>query len=107
MNGFLDTKGQLHKCESYEHLDFATELVEKMGVFVSNRLKAEEYLQQLGWVVVRTNDVYGLIGYFKDAENSDERYHLTEEQKKWLLDNYENMTTNCRKSVDDMLKWNE
>lgn len=105
MNGFLDTKGNLHECSSWGHLDKAEEIVESMGVSISNRLDAEEYLQKLGWVVVRTNDVYGLIGYFKD-EDREERYHLTEAQINWLNKAYEDMTSACRESVDKMFEWN-
>lgn len=106
MNGFLDTEGKFHECEAWEHLDYASELVENMGIFVNNRLDAEEYLQKQGWIVVRTNDVYGLIGCFKD-KNSEERYHLTDKQKDWLNKAYENMTTLCRESVDEMFKWDK
>ena len=106
MNGFLDTEGKLHPCEHYEHLDLAFDIVEEMGVIVHNRLEAEEYLQKLGWVCVRTNDVYGLIGCFKDIENGkEERYHLTKEQREWFNNNYENMTMACRESVDVMFDW--
>lgn len=103
MNGFLDTEGKLHKCEAWEHLDYATELVENMGVSINNRLEAEEYLQKLGWVVVRDSDVYGLIGYYKKDSN-DIRHHLTDKQKDWLNRAYEEMTLSCRESVDDMFE---
>lgn len=108
MNGLLDTSGILHPCEHFEHLDLAYDTIENMGVSVSNRLEAEEYLQKLGWIVIRTRDVYGLIGNFKDYESgSEERYHLTEEQKKWLNDHYEEMTTACRETVDEMFEWDK
>lgn len=105
MNGFLDTEGILHECSSWEHLDKAEEIVESMGVSVNNRLEAEDYLQKQGWIVVRTRDVYGLIGYYKDKD-SEERYHLTDAQIDWLNKAYKNMTTECRKSVDEMFEWN-
>ena len=108
MNGFLDTNGKLYTCEPFEHLDKAAEIVESMGITVSTRLNAEEYLQKLGWIVVRTNDVYGLIGCFKDTdETNEERYHLTKEQKKWLNEHYENMTIRCRETVDEMFEWDK
>lgn len=103
MNGYLDIEGKLHECSSWEHLDKAKEIVESMGVSINNRLDAETYLQKLGWIVVRTNDVYGLIGYCK-KEDSDSCYHLTEKQKEWLNKSYENMTIRCRKSVDKMFE---
>lgn len=110
MNGFLDTKGKLHKCEHYGHLDKAWEIVdfltqcEGLDSTSYTGVQAEEYLQKLGWVVIRTNDVYGFIGYHKSSD-SEERYHLTDEQKDWLNKNYENMTTACRESVDELFKW--
>lgn len=105
MNGFLDTEGILYECSSWEHLDKAEEIVESMGISISNRLEAENYLQKLGWVVVRTRDVYGMIGCYK--EGSRERYHLTDAQINWLNNAYEDMTLECRKSVDEMFEWNK
>lgn len=104
LTGFLDTEGKLHECERWEHLDLAYEIVDNLGVFVRNRLEAEDYLQKLGWIVVRMNDVYGLIGCFKD-ESKDIRYHLTEEQKNWLNENYKDMTKSCRESIDELFHW--
>ena len=106
MNGFLDLQGVLHECSSWGHLDKAYDIVEDMGVLVKNRLEAEDYLQKLGWIVVRDRDVYGLIGYFKD-DSDDIRYHLTEEQKKWLNEAYKDMIPACRESVDEMFKWDK
>ncbi len=103
MNGLLDTDGNLHECSSYEHLDKAASIVVNLGISVSNKLEAEECLQKLGWIVIRTNNVYGLIGYFKENSNTI-RYHLTDAQKKWLNKTYEYMTDECRKSVDMMFE---
>lgn len=105
--GFLDTEGKLHKCESWEHLDKAWEIVvDEMGIAVQNRLEAEEYLQKLGWIVIRAKDVYGLIGYYKEQGN-EERYHLTDIQKKWLEANYESFNDLKRESVDEMFEWDK
>lgn len=103
MNGFLDTDGRLYECEPWGHLDEAYDIVENMGVPVANRLKAEEYLQKLGWIVVRTHDVYSLIGFFKD-DSSGIRYHLTDAQKDWFNKAYEDMTSKCRESIDEMFE---
>lgn len=104
--GILDTNGHLHQCDSYGHLDLAEDLVKEMGVTVKNRLKAEEYLQKLGYVIIRAHDVYGYIGYFKN-KNSDVRYHLTEAQIDWLNKNYEYMLPDCRESVEELFKWDK
>ena len=106
MNGLLDTDGKLHECSSYEHLDKAASIVEKLGISVSNKLEAEEYLQKLGWIIIRTNNVYGLIGYFKENSNTI-RYHLTDAQKNWLNKAYKHMTNECRESVDIMFDMNK
>ena len=101
MNGFLTTNGEFHTCNHWEHLDLAQELVENMNVFVKNRLEAEDYLQSLGWIVVRSRDVYGKIG----CRNKDGvRIHLTDEQKAWLVGHYEEMTNSCRESVDQIFR---
>lgn len=108
--GILDPKGVLHECEPYEHLDLAWEIVvDDMGnkARVLNRLQAEEHLQRQGWVVVRRNDVYGMIGYLIDPTDisKEEKIHLTKEQRSWLENNYEHMSAAKRKSVDDMFRW--
>ena len=103
MNGLLDLNGKLHVCEPYGHIELAKAIVSGMGVSSANGLKAEEYLQKLGWVVVRTRDVYGLIGHY--IGDGEERYHLTKAQKEWLNKAYEQMNDECRKSVDKMLEW--
>ena len=103
MNGLLDTDGKLHKCNAWEHLDKAFSIVKKLGISVANKLEAEEYLQKSGWIIIRINNVYGLIGYFKENSNTV-RYHLTDAQKKWFNKNYEYMTGECRKSVDMMFE---
>ena len=75
MNGFLDPKGILHKCEAWEHLDTALEITEDMNPAIHNRLEAEQYLQEQGWIVVRNRDVYGLIGIHYNKK--EECLHLT------------------------------
>ncbi len=98
MNGFLDTEGELHECEAWGHPNLAAELVKNMGVSVVDAVEAEGYLQKLGWLVIRTFDIWGLVGYYN--ENNHSIYHLTEKQKEWLNRVYPDMTLWCRKSVD-------
>ena len=102
--GILDTNGHLHRCDPYGHLDLAADLVKEIGITVKNRLEAEEYLQKLGYVIIRAHDVYGYIGWHKD-ETSDECYHLTKAQIEWLNKNYEYMLPDCRESVEELFKW--
>lgn len=107
--GVLTPEGKLIECEPYEHLDLAKELVEKMenvpADAKNNRLEAEVYLQKLGYIIVRTHDVYGMIGYIVDDDGH--RIHMTQEQKKWLEDNYGDFSKEKRETVDDMFKWDK
>lgn len=106
MIGFLDPEGKLHECNSYEHLDLAVEITEKMGKSFRNRLDAENYLLSLGWIAVRARDVYGNIGYFKSS-GSEERLHLTEKQKDWLNKIYESVNTSKQESIDQLFEWDK
>ena len=102
MNGFLDREGKLHSCNAWEHLDKAAEIAEEMGVEISNRLDAEEYLQKLGWIVIRSRDVYGLIGLHADGK--EERLHLTDAQKAFLNKLYGEVNESCQESIDELFK---
>ena len=111
--GILAPDGTLTPCNSYEHLSLASEMVENMEdapVDVKcSGIDAEQYLQQLGYVIVRARDVYGLIGYYKlwESESTEQRLHLTDEQEKWLLDNYEKFPDAKRESVDELFERNK
>lgn len=103
MNGFLDREGKIHTCEAYEHLDKAVEITEEMGVEISNRLDAEVYLEKLGWVVIRSRDVYGFIGLYEvHADGKEKRLHLTDAQKASLNKLYGEVNESCRKSIDEL-----
>ena len=98
--GILAPDGKLIPCESYDHLNIADKLVKEMEHPVNNKLEAEEYLQQLGYIVVRARDVYGLIGYLDD---NDQLICLTNAQKRWLEENYDNFPIEKQRSIDDLL----
>ena len=100
MNGYLDREGKLHPCNSWEHLDKAAEIVEEMGVKTGNRLDAEEYLKKLGWIVVRSCDVYGFIGLRVNGK----RLHLTDAQKEFLNKLYGEVNESCQKSIDKIFE---
>lgn len=101
MNGFLDREGKLHQCNEWGHLDKAIEIVEGMGVQICNKLYAEVYLEKLGWIVIRTRDVYGLIGFYTD-DDQKERLHLTDSQKTFLNKLYGEVNKSCQKSIDKL-----
>ena len=111
--GILTPDGALIPCEPYEHLDLAQEMVEKMDTIPfaikHNRMDCEVYLQQLGYIIVRGHDVYGLIGWRMDwiDENTEQILHLTSEQKKWLTDNYGSFPKDKQKTVDKMIDYSD
>lgn len=98
--GFLAPNGTLYPCSSWEHLSKAVEIASKLGQSFYRGVDAEDYLQKLGWVVVRANDVYALVG-MRHPETK-KRIHLTKEQKEWLLSHYEKMSATKRASVDEL-----
>lgn len=98
--GFLAPNGIMHSCSSWEHLSKAVEIASKLGQSFYNGVDAEEYLQKLGWVVVRARDVYALVGMYHPE--TKKRIHLTQEQKEWLLSHYERMSVAKRASVDEL-----
>lgn len=106
--GFLTPEGKLLKCGYWEHMSFALDLVEKMkdapDTAKVNGWMAEEYLQKLGYIVVRARDCYGLIGHYKEDSNTC-RYHMTEEQKRWLLEHYDEFNRDKQASVDRLFDW--
>lgn len=98
--GFLAPNGTMYPCSSWEHLSKAVEIASKLGQSFYNGVDAEEYLQKLGWVVVRANDVYALVGMYHPE--TKKRIHLTKEQKEWLLSHYEKMSVTKRTFVDEL-----
>ena len=100
--GILSPDGSFIECESYEHLDLAKEIAGKLNGEYSHKdgLACEEYLQKLGYIIVRARDMYGLIGYLDD---NDKIIYLSDEQKKWLENNYDKFPTDKQRSVDDLI----
>lgn len=103
--GILSPNGNFIECESYEHLDLAKEIAEKLNSEYSykNGIACEKYLQKMGYIIVRARDVYGLIGYLDD---NDKMIYLSDAQKKWLEDNYDKFPTDKQRSVDDLIDRN-
>lgn len=103
--GILSPDGSFIECESYEHLELAKEIAEKLNSEYSHksRIVCKEYLQKLGYIIVRAHDVCGLIGYLDD---NGKGIYLSDKQQKWLEDNYDNFPTDKRRSVDDLINDN-
>ena len=99
--GYLAPDGTLFECESWEHLDLAEKMVEKLtGKPTCAGLLAEDYLLDHGFVAVRARDVYARLGYVGD---DNKFHHLTDEQKKWLIDNYDSFIPAKQREVDKLL----
>ena len=103
--GILSPNGSFTECENYEHLDLAKEIAKKLDneYAYKNGVVCEEYLQKLGYIIVRARDVYGLIGYLDD---NDTIIYLSDEQKKWLENNYDEFPTDKQRSIDDLIDRN-
>ncbi len=100
--GILSPNGSFIECESYEHLDLAKEIAGKLNSDYSYKtgFACEKYLQKLGYIIVRARDVYGLVGYLND----DGKFiYLSDEQKKWLEDNYDKFPTDKQRSIDNII----
>ena len=101
--GYLAPSGELTECEPWEHMDTARELAEKLNAdpaVYNNGFNSEDFIFDLGYVAIRARDVYGKIGHIT---KSGSVIHLTEEQKKWLTDNYERCLPVTRKHIDDLM----
>lgn len=98
-NGYLSPEGILEECESYGHTDKAKEICESLGQCHFTGIRAEEYLLDRGYVVVRTRDVYAKLGYV----HGDSFQHLTDKQRKWLEDNYNSFMREKQKAVDELM----
>lgn len=100
--GYLDPKGVLHPCESYGHMELARDLAKSLG---NNECKtgfdAELFLQQQGWIVIRSRDVYGMVGYLSDPYHPK---HLTDEQASWLLEEYAHSNSAKQNTIDKLFK---
>ena len=78
--GFLKPDGTLIRCNAWEHMNTAIKIAESMGQSFYSGIKAEEFLQKQGWLVIRTSDVYGLIGVYNPE--TGKRYHLSDEKER-------------------------
>ena len=101
MHGLLDTTGKNYEPEHCSQMAKALEIVH--NIFKRNDITssyfAEIFLQKQGWLLIRDNDVIGLIGQHI-SEHSEKRYHLTSEQKEWLFNYYDTSNSTCRNYID-------
>lgn len=104
--GFLKLNGTLIPCESYEHTSKAFDICSVLNIPCRSGIDAEDKLLDLGYVEVRARDVIHRIGVHKedkDGNLSDEIRHLTEEQRAYLTEHYEEYNDDLRESVDELM----
>ena len=103
--GILCPNGSFIECESYEHLALAKEIAEKLDpdYAYKGHIACETYLQKLSYIIVRSRDVYGAIGYLDD---DGKIIYLSDDQKKWLEDHYDEFPRDKQKFVDDLIDHN-
>ena len=82
-------------------LHFGKELATKLAGHTSwNGVLAEDYLLDHGYVAVRARDVYARLGYVDD---SGKFKHLTDVQRQWLTDHYDEFMSAKQREVDKLL----
>ena len=104
--GFLKPNGILILCEHYEHTSKAFDICMELDIPCKSGIDAEDKLLDLGYVEIRARDVIHRIGVHKQDKNGkilDEVTHLTEEQRAYLTEHYEEYNDNLRESVDELM----
>lgn len=104
--GFLKPDGTLVPCESFEHTIKAFDICLALNIPCRSGIDAEDKLLDLGYVEVRARDVIHRIGFYKEDKDGnllEELLHLTEEQRAYLTEHYEEYNDDLRKSVDELM----
>lgn len=104
--GFLKPDGTLIACEHYEHLSKARDICMDLDIPFKSGIDAEDKLLDLGYVGIRARDVIHRIGVHKrdkDGNVLDEVNHLTEDQRSYLTEHYEEYNTDLMESVDELM----
>ena len=104
--GFLKPDGTLIPCESYEHTSKAFDICMELDIPCRSGVDAEDKLLNLGYVEIRARDVIHRIGFYKQDKDEnllDEVWHLTEEQRAYLTEHYEEYNDELRETVDELM----
>ena len=104
--GFLKPDGTLIACEHYEHTSTALDICLDLNIPCRSGIDAEDKLLDLGYVEVRARDVIHRIGVYKEDKDGnllDEIRHLTEEQRVYLTEHYEEYNDDLRGFVDELM----
>lgn len=104
--GFLKPDGTLIACEHYEHTSKAFDICMELDIPCKSEIDAEDKLLDIGYVEIRARDVVHRIGFYKqdkDGNVLDEVRHLTQDQRNYLTEHYEEYNTDLKKSVDELM----
>lgn len=104
--GILSPTGEFYPCENFEHLILAKELSDKIHMDknlppIINMVDCEDYLQKIGYIIVRAKDVYARVGWLDDNKQV---IRMTKEQKDWLEENYQYFNKIKQGYVDELIK---
>jgi len=100
MIGYLTPEAEFIECEHYGHLDLALEITEtKYEKQFMNRIDAENFLLNIGVLVLRARDAY--MNYWNEDKIS---ILLTDEQIKWIADNIEGLNPMQKKDLSEILE---
>lgn len=100
MIGYLNLEGELIECKHFEHLDKARELCYQLyGKDFFIRQDAEDYLLDMGYIVIRRADVF--INYTNSE--SGEYIRLTQAQFKFLIDNADKFNAGQKGCISDIM----
>lgn len=105
--GYLSPDGKFYSCNSFEHLDLAykicskiTKLVYNTPIELVNKIEAEKYLEDIGYICFRSRDINYYHFCSKDYKNilniADNKYLinlLTDTQLNYLntIEDFDNL----------------
>ena len=106
LSGFVSPDGTYTYCESYEHLDVAQTIVSKLCGTIINRIRAEDYLFEHGYIELNSRGA--TFRFFIEDGTSKRMRGLSEEQKDFLINNLSNANNDSQlEDMQRLLKYND
>ena len=104
--GILSPTGEFYPCESFDHLILAKEIADKIRTeqnlpLIINMVDCEDYLQKLGYIIIKARDVFGRVGWLDDNKQI---IRMTKKQKDWLEKYYQYFGKAKQECVDELIK---
>lgn len=102
IQGFLAPSGEFHECDTYGHCQLAKQIIKSLNMYSDDAVRTmchENVLLKLGWICVRARDIYKST--FDDSKNY---LYISNEQQKWLEDNYQDLTKYQNSDVYEIVK---